>query len=243
MLGVPFTYYTRRRFVDKMYELFQCGLDLEKTGLSSSSAWADTALYASLAYAPQQTYIFVLAFAVSVFCYLFDQSSLRNIPMVSDYIRIPSARQGKKVKPDWLDLADSRSQSFHLFKLVIRDVYGFFPKVGTIEDVLRLREDKRIARFRRKISEFSQGLRKGDTKNLEEMKAAVVQANRALKKLEPFRRIAKWTTYLSLPLSVAEAIFYLPILGPSLATIGVASQIKAEYSKLKHDWILFGRPQ
>lgn len=258
-LGLPYSYHVRRCLAEGLYDLFQSGLDIlsdcssisdvfdlpfgKGTGGEYLKAWLTSLLSAE----PDSNDSFAfdyLAFAAAEFCYLLEQSALRKAPIVSEFPRVPPRHREETAWSRYLDSAHSRADAFRLFRLTLRDLDGYFPEVHTIEDVLRLREDKRIKRFRKKISEFSQGLREGDIENLEEMTTAVTQANQVLKKLEPYRKVTKWITYLSLPVTIAEAIFYqVPILGSSLALVGAGSRIKIDYSKLKHDWVLFGRYQ
>jgi hypothetical protein len=112
------------------------------------------------------------------------------------------------------------------------------PVVNSINDILRLRKDRRISDFRAKIQEWSLALKEDDI-NLDKMKKEMIEANKKIKTLGKCERVSTWITYLSLPIDIALTLSGVSMgLVTSLPSFGIAC-----YSKIlqkDYNWYLFG---
>jgi hypothetical protein len=118
----------------------------------------------------------------------------------------------------------------------------FVPKLRTIEDVLRLRDDKRIDAFRAAMLDWTQCL--AVTSPAEEMRLRklVGVANKELEKLAGIERMTRFWTFAAVPLDILLSLYppvALPV--PITSLVGMAI-LKATDQKMRQlDWVMFGR--
>lgn len=254
--NLPFNYYIRRSFVDKFlkfiesgrcYELLELGeskeisgKDLINMGLGNNVVDVHLGAWLTSRYKANDITPYFFLHDAAFICYIFDQSSLNGWPIISDLFKT-RAYSFRKIKfPEILYKANIQLNSFHLFRVVMNELGPCMPIIKSIEDALRLREDKRIHRFRNRLAELIKGIKEGDVMNIKDMRLAVLDANKSLKNIGVFKRLTRLTAYLSLPLGIAESLIGLPVFGLSLGLIGGVSQVILDYTRLKHDWILIG---
>lgn len=115
------------------------------------------------------------------------------------------------------------------------------PRLRTIEDVLRLREDKRIDAFRDAMLEWTQSLASGSQAEEARLRKLVGTANNELGKLAGIERMTRYWTFASVPLDLLLALYpptSLPIPVTSLIGLGVMAATESRVKPL--DWIMFG---
>lgn len=111
------------------------------------------------------------------------------------------------------------------------------PKLTTIEDVLRLREEKSITNFKDSIMEWADAISKGK-KEEQRLRDYIKIANKELKKLSNVQKVAGWTSVMSLPIDIAILAAGLPII---TSPIGLGFYAYERHKKSKYDWVMFGR--
>jgi hypothetical protein len=115
-----------------------------------------------------------------------------------------------------------------------------FPRIQSIEQVLRLREDKRIIKFREKILEWTEYLSEGDIKSEERVRKDIRKANKELSKINTAQKVSTFSTILSVPAFFADLIFSGGAIGGTLL-VGSIGSLCYEYTKKKqYEWLLFG---
>ncbi|HEU5375824.1 MAG TPA: hypothetical protein VFV38_10325 [Ktedonobacteraceae bacterium] len=128
---------------------------------------------------------------------------MRNLMEASSQLQAPiltSITNVHKVETNWT------GQSFHKNARIAVGIYLhenlLIPKIDTIEDVLRLREDPHIHHFRRKIFSWAEKLQNGELGTEEAIRREIHEANEAIRGLGKWRTISAWTTYVSVGLDV-----------------------------------------
>lgn len=131
---------------------------------------------------------------------------------------------------------DSLYQAFQIFLEEIE----FVPRLTKIDDVLRLRGDKRIKNFRETLYQWSLILREGNIAAERRIRHDIREANKGLKQLGEWEKVGQWVTYISLPLSVASVFIGMP-LGLVLTPISLTSRVYTDLQKRKYRWLMIGR--
>lgn len=112
------------------------------------------------------------------------------------------------------------------------------PRMTGVEDVLRLREDKRFDAFRNAMMEWASSVSRGGVAEEKRLRDHIRTANRELTKLKRTQKVAGWATVLSLPVDGALFLLALPI---PTSLIGAAFFAHEKIKSRKYDWIMFGR--
>lgn len=119
-----------------------------------------------------------------------------------------------------------------LFQLALDEEIGFTPRIASLKDVLRLRKDKRVHRYREVLSEFTQGIGKCDENIVREMGREIKHAKKYLEKFE-------WMD--SRPyLWVTTAAGFVPFLGQIVGGATVVLKEVRELVEKRHNWIYLG---
>ena len=129
---------------------------------------------------------------------LLEASAHLNMPVFSNLRRVPNLRVGIEAR--------SFDPNARLALSIYMNESLSIPRVQSLEDVLRLRNDSRIKHFRMKIFEWCEKLRTGAVGSEETMRAEIRDANAAIEDIEKYKKIGMWITFLSVPLSVAELL-------------------------------------
>lgn len=164
---------------------------------------------------------------------LLDASAALNVPIFSSIKRVPPVKMQ-------IDLERLEPNARIAVSIYMKESLAI-PKIQTVDDVLRLRNDSRIKYFRAKIFEWCEKLRAGEFGSEEAIRTEIREANAAIKDLGKYRTIGMWVTFLSVPLGVAGFLLGMP---PSLAIttpLGVAFQIARIQKERQYRWLLFGR--
>lgn len=130
---------------------------------------------------------------------------------------------------------------FRCYYIFLEEVDAF-PIVTSIEDVLRLREDKRIKIWRESLYAWAAELEAGKTESEKRMRKEIRLAMRDLKRVGKVRNISGLVTVVSLPIGIAETM--TGYLGPGMAMTAISfmSEVWSRTIGWKHKWLLFGKP-
>ena len=164
--------------------------------------------------------------------YLLEHSANMRIPIASPLI-------SKSSKP--LEAVNSHqyttgfSENYYKVFQIVLDEIEYFPKVNSMEDVFRLREDKRIADFRENLQNWTYALQVNDFQLEKKLRTQVRKSNKALKIVSDIKRIGAIITYVSLPLSV------VPFLGLPLGVIGTGFQLYSDIVEWQNRWLMVGK--
>jgi hypothetical protein len=114
------------------------------------------------------------------------------------------------------------------------------PKLVRLEQVLRLREDKRITNFREKIIEWTGYLRKGEKDSEEKIRQEITKAKKDLEKIKTTQIVSTISTVLSIPAFAVDLFFTGGAIGAPLLGGSVGHLIYEYKKKKKYEWLLFG---
>lgn len=115
------------------------------------------------------------------------------------------------------------------------------PRLRTIEDVLRLREDKRIDSFREAMLEWTHALCSGSPAEEARLRRLVGTANSELRKLPGIERMKRYWSFATVSLDFLLAVYpptSLPIPVTSLIGLGLMAATKEKVRPL--NWVMFG---
>ncbi|MEI8175247.1 MAG: hypothetical protein WCG78_00060 [Candidatus Omnitrophota bacterium] len=120
-------------------------------------------------------------------------------------------------------------------RLLLKEV-EYWPKIETINDVLRLRQKPHIDEFRGFVRQWARAVGTGDKRGEEQLRAEIRSASRSLRKVEQCQKIGGIITYISLPLMVLDHLCS-PAFSAGLTVAGFGLQVYADKLLGKHRWI------
>jgi hypothetical protein len=133
------------------------------------------------------------------------------------------------------DSPSSMVDAFKLCRITMRDELGYAPVVDSLEDVLRLRDNSHILRFREVLSRWCCALQLGEEHALKEIRDDVRKSNHELRKLERWKRIDNLFFWTSLPVSLIPIVSAVA----SVASFGVG--LWTRRVEKAHSWLLIAR--
>jgi hypothetical protein len=157
----------------------------------------------------------------------------------SIYLDIPIYTSAPSI-PTW-KRADNKKSSIAIIE-VIWDEIKWFPKPNTIMEALKMLDDERIINLRKYIQLWAFKLSVGDFTDLNDIRCIIKQEMNWFKRKSWVSQVAKYSTYISLPIGIAEVISKTTPVGLTISSIGFATQIISdliEKNKNLH-WIAMG---
>lgn len=127
------------------------------------------------------------------------------------------------------------SDTVSLCQLAMHEELGYAPSVTSIEDVLRLRYDKRIVRFRELLFEWHKNLSCGNAKMLTKMKTDIRKANKDLRHLKKWKTVDRWLFWAQLPTAL------IPVLSTIVTVASVGTHLWIEKKEHDSSWVAIGR--
>lgn len=122
-------------------------------------------------------------------------------------------------------------EAYVLCKVAMFNSDCYVPVVNSIDDLLRLRRNEYISRFRELIRTWSSHLSRGDVSVLSEIRADIEKANNELRKLERVKKVDRWLYYTQLPVSM------IPVLSSIVTFAAFASRAWIEKTEKNHSWV------
>ena len=127
-----------------------------------------------------------------------------------------------------------RLRAYDLCQITMTEELGYAPVINGFDDVLRLRHDRRIVRFRRLLEEWCTRLPEGDVVLLKTIKADIQKANKELRHLDRWRTVDRWLFWAQLPTVL------IPVVSTIATVLSFGVHLKLENSE-KNSWIGIGR--
>jgi len=124
-------------------------------------------------------------------------------------------------------------------RLFLRELQ-YIPHVETLTDVFRIRSDPRYVEFRSILQRWINAIAMADSGEIRRLRSELFRANQALRTAFKCERIARFFTYVGLPLIAVDAVLG-PIFGASATIAGVGVQAYADWRKSRFGWALVGR--
>ena len=119
---------------------------------------------------------------------------------------------------------DHVSDTFALCKIAMREEVSVTPVVETIDDLLRLREDRRLKRFRQLLWQWADFLALGEERALLKIRKDIASANKELKKLEKWKAASEgWLFWVEVIAGLVPLLNYI-----------MAVEIVARHSHMRH---------
>jgi len=166
---------------------------------------------------------------------LLDYANERNANIVNCEYQLA------KIGCENMDIS-SMVKNYATIRVECKNIIGTLPKLNSLQEVLELKSNnhKSIVRLRQVLSEFEDTLRHsgGDNaiKNIKhDVELAVKDVNR---KSSSLSKIGAWTTILSVPISIAEALLgSLPVVGIPIGLLGTTALIATKHIEHKNSWV------
>lgn len=170
--------------------------------------------------------------------FLNQYSHFKELTSFSSEMKIPIKGQVGLINANDVSIPTDKDNAYSIYKIILDEI-NYIPKLHSIEDVMRLKNDKRIADFRDVINEWSIAVNVGDVNQVLKLKKNIRLANSEFKKLANYRKVGGWVTYISLPFIIVDMLIGIPI-GTILTTIGGITQFQSDQLNKKHQWLLLG---
>ncbi len=148
-------------------------------------------------------------------------------PMVSSIVKTPI---NKPISTQ--DAKLLRDDVFALYRQATSAVIGVAPTIHTWDDVLRLRDDRRLAHVRTLISKYHSALATSEKTVVEEMTKEISDAKRALDKFA-FKEHPVYTY-------VMKSASYVPVVGTLVSIVNDCIDLAKAWETRKYGWIYFG---
>ncbi len=143
--------------------------------------------------------------------------------------------------PGTTELSHSKKE-VQVFKLALASIAegGLrVPEVNTLDAVAALREEPTIVQFRSKLSEWIDLVESADRNAIEEITRQVKDAESKMKALGKLTRMGEVLTYFALPVGIAELLIQIPVVGMSLAAVGIGLSLSTTRLKKELGWVRF----
>ena len=131
-------------------------------------------------------------------------------------------------------------ETYQILRIAYENSIGSLPKLNSIDDVLILKEKRRtdIKRLNTVLNEIEFNLRIGQKSALKTAKKRISKASKELSRGNSIAKVNKWITYLSLPVSIVEAMLGVPpMMGIATGSIGIVSTLSPEVIKRRNGWL------
>lgn len=178
-----------------------------------------------------------VSMAIATLFSLLDTSSANNGILLQNQFPLDT------LSADFHEDADPTNtvrESYRILRLSLNEAIGELPKLKTIEDVLRLKDERErdIVRLREVVGEVETALRAGKENALtvaaREIRMAANDLNRGTSSV----MISKWSTYLCLPIAAVEMYMGLPpVASITTAAVGTACTMSDDQNAAKNGWI------
>ena len=126
---------------------------------------------------------------------------------------------------------------YYIAKTRLQDEMLVLPEPRDLNDVLRMRNAKEMARFRQVLTQWCASLHEGSAKAEQRMRRDVAKANREL------TRLSKWKRWKESPLNfVVSAVGgHIPILSNVLTVITMVGGMYEYRVERNHNWVMVGQ--
>ena len=132
-------------------------------------------------------------------------------------------------------------EAYQIVRISYENVIGKLPKLDNFNEVLRLKEKRfhDIQRLKCVLDEIETIAKAGNIKKaLEKAEKDIRLAANDLSRGTIYENVAKWSSYITLPVSAIELYFHTPpVISIPLGIVGAATTLKSEKSKSKNGWI------
>jgi len=157
-------------------------------------------------------------------------SQLGNVPYATSF----APRQDPKIAPSTGTAADDRHGVYELCCIKMSDTVGYAPRVTSIEQLARLRGDKRIKAFRKSLRRWETSLSSGDFDVLPEIEKEVKRRSEELRHLEYWKTVDRWLYWSALPVGM------IPIVSTVHTVLSVGVRFGMEWQE-DRNWLALGR--
>lgn len=164
---------------------------------------------------------------------LMEASYELNAPILTNIKRVP------EVETNW-NIQGLNTQAKIAVAIYMKETL-LIPKIDTIEDVLRLRDDPHIRYFREKIFAWARKLQNGEFGTQEAIRREIREANEAIRGLGKWRTISAWTTYISIGLDIFSLFLSLPVTLLTTTPLGLTLDYITRRKESQYRWLLLGR--
>jgi len=146
----------------------------------------------------------------------------------------PSASRRKTSPPD----APGSGERVRAYQL-LSDTLPTVPRVSTISELLRLRDDPNLPRLRECIKEWANSVVMGDGKACSKIAKDVASAGKAFERARRIKQASQTLNYVTIPVCIAEALAGT-CYGLLLLPIGPCLDLIASRIVRRNSWIQFG---
>lgn len=165
---------------------------------------------------------------------------------ISDIIRIASSNNASIATPSdpqfdqiGLESVKSSLKSYAVLRIELSSVLGELPRMNSLRDAIDIRrnETNALMDLRGHVKDLTNFIVSGTDVSMS--KAAAEKASQVASVLSTSRKsttISKWSTYVGVPISVAELIVGIPVGGIAIGIAGAMGQFWSQHIEDKSRW-------
>jgi transcription initiation factor TFIIIB Brf1 subunit/transcription initiation factor TFIIB len=157
---------------------------------------------------------------------------------VSVHFQIPYASSAHSLPTEHvLESELTSDRVHHTYKLCcisMNELIRYAPTIDNIHDLMRIREDKRVAAFRSTLQNWAAHLPGGEARLIAEIKKEIKKRNTELRRLEKWKAVDRWFYYTALPAG------FIPIISEIHNVAGVGLRFYIE-KRERSNWLALGR--
>ena len=130
--------------------------------------------------------------------------------------------------------------AYQILKVEHNKILPRLPSFDNFSEVVKFKETRRsdIKRLRNVLSELESVLRNdGRADAILKAERDVMAAHKELTENIPLEKVLRWTTYLSLPIGIAELALYGSFVGLSISGAGFLTQMSADINVRRNNWL------
>jgi len=168
---------------------------------------------------------------------LFELTNMLSYSQKSDSpLFLPSAVDVSSRNIDTsIELTDDAIQIYRLY-LTER---GTLPRIKTLDDLIRLMNDKRLNNFRNVMNRWTAIASSENGKAISQIRADINSAKKEIESLGKYHNVGRIIGYVSIPIAVIDLLLGSPI-GLLLTPIGPGIDLYSHMKLKKFGWLNFG---
>lgn len=136
--------------------------------------------------------------------------------------------------------ADESRKAYQILRLSFKEKIQNLPKLSSIQEVILLKEtkEKEIIRLREVLAEVEKSYREGREQAIAKSEHNIELALKDLNSGQNLEKVAKWATYLSVPIGITESLLGIPsILGVLTGVTGSMTTYNAINKQSRSGWL------
>lgn len=141
----------------------------------------------------------------------------------------------KQEKPLLHKITEENEHFSQLYSIILEEIR--FPEISTLDQALKLRENKNIKTFRSQMHEWNRALQLNEMRAVKDLKEYLIKANHDIFTIENLKRYQlEW--YIEIPLAILEELITGTHFGLLFSLYSGLIKTKEAFIKRKYRWLM-----